>query len=39
VIISYATAYKDATATGTFTKTVSGGNNIYTFTGSGTISF
>lgn len=39
VIISYANTYKDATATGTYTKTSSGGNTIYIFTGSGTITF
>ena len=39
VIISYLSGYKDATATGTYTKTTSGGNTIYTFTGSGTITF
>ena len=39
VIISYSSAYKDATATGTYAKTTSGGNTIYTFTGSGTITF
>ena len=38
VIISYANTYKDATATGTYIKT-SSGNTIYTFTGSGTITF
>jgi hypothetical protein len=39
VIVAYSTAYKAATATGTYTQTVSGGNYIYTFTGSGTITF
>jgi hypothetical protein len=39
VIISYPSSYKDATATGTFTKTASSGNTIFTFTGSGTITF
>lgn len=39
VIIRYPSVYKDATATGTFSKTSSGGYTIYTFTGSGTISF
>jgi hypothetical protein len=38
-IISYSASYKDATATGTYTKTEAGGNTIYTFTGSGTITF
>jgi hypothetical protein len=39
VVIAYPSAYKDATATGTYTKTTAGGNTIYTFTGSGTITF
>ena len=39
VIISYPTGYKLATATGTYTQTTSGGNYIFTFTGSGTITF
>jgi hypothetical protein len=38
-IISYSASYKDATATGTYTKTEASGNTIYTFTGSGTITF
>jgi hypothetical protein len=38
-IISYSANYKDATATGTYTKTEASGNTIYTFTGSGTITF
>lgn len=39
VIIAYPTTYRPAVATGTFTYTVGGGNYIYTFTGSGTITF
>ena len=39
VIIAYSTAYKLATATGTFTQTTAGGNYVFTFTGSGTITF
>ena len=39
VIISYPSGYKLATATGTYTQTTSGGSYIYTFTGSGTITF
>jgi hypothetical protein len=39
VVISYPTGYKLATATGTYTQTTSGGNYIFTFTGSGTITF
>jgi hypothetical protein len=39
VIISYPNGYKLATATGTYTQTASGGNYIFTFTGSGTITF
>ena len=39
VIISYPNTYKPATATGTFTLTNSGGNYIFKFTGSGTITF
>jgi hypothetical protein len=39
VIISYSTGYRLATATGTYTQTTSGGNYIFTFTGSGTITF
>jgi hypothetical protein len=39
VVVAYSTAFKDATATGTYTRTLSGGNQIYTFTGSGTINF
>ena len=38
-IVSYPASYKDAVATGTYTKTEAGGNTIYTFTGSGTITF
>jgi hypothetical protein len=39
IIISYSNVYKLATATGTYTQTNVGGNYIYTFTGSGTITF
>jgi hypothetical protein len=39
VIISYSSVYKLATATGTYAQTSSGGNYIFTFTGSGTITF
>jgi hypothetical protein len=39
VIISYSSAYRPATTTGSPTYTVSGGNNIYKFTSSGTITF
>jgi hypothetical protein len=39
VIISYASTYKLATFTGTCTQTTAGGNYIFTFTGSGTITF
>jgi acyl-CoA reductase-like NAD-dependent aldehyde dehydrogenase len=39
VIISYSSNYKLATYTGTCTQTTSGGNYIFTFTGSGTITF
>jgi hypothetical protein len=40
VIITYSAAYKDAVSTtGSPTKTVSGGNTIYTFTGNGSITF
>jgi hypothetical protein len=39
VIISYAATYKDATVTGSGSVITSGGNQIYTFTGSGTITF
>jgi hypothetical protein len=39
VIISYPNTYKLATATGTYAQTSSGGNYIFTFTGSGTITF
>ena len=39
VIISYSLISKLATATGTYTQTNLGGNYIYTFTGSGTITF
>jgi hypothetical protein len=39
VIISYSSGYKLATATGTYTQTTVSGNYIFTFTGSGTITF
>jgi hypothetical protein len=39
VIISYPSTFKDASTTGTVIRTTSGGNTIYTFTGSGTITF
>ena len=39
VIISFANTFRAATATGTFTLSNTGGNYIYTFTGSGTITF
>jgi hypothetical protein len=39
VIISFANTYRTATASGTFTVANVGGNYIYTFTGSGTITF
>jgi hypothetical protein len=39
VVISYPNGYNLATATGTYTQTSSGGNYIFTFTGSGTITF
>ena len=39
VIIAYPTTNKLATATGTYTQTISGGNYIFTFTSSGTITF
>lgn len=39
VIIRYASGFKDAVATGTYTRTTAGGYTIYTFTGSGTITF
>jgi hypothetical protein len=40
VIISYPTTYRPAIATtGSPSFTTSGGNNIYTFTSSGTITF
>jgi len=39
VIIAYPSTFKDASTTGTVTRTTSGGNTIYTFTGSGTITF
>ena len=39
VVISYTTAYRLATATGTYSQTVVGANYIFTFTGSGTITF
>ena len=37
VIISYANTFPDATVTGSPTFTNTGGNKIYTFTGSGSI--
>jgi hypothetical protein len=39
VVISYSNLYKLATATGTYTQTNVGGNYIFTFTASGTITF
>jgi uncharacterized membrane protein len=39
VIIRYQSQYPDGTTTGSPTQTVSGGYKIYTFTGSGTITF
>lgn len=39
VIVSYPTTYRTAVTSGTVTQTTSGGNYIYTFTGSGTITF
>ena len=39
VVISYPTTNALASATGSFTQTTSGGNYIFTFTGSGTITF
>ena len=39
VIIAYPLTYKAATTTGTVTYSQGGGNNVYTFTGSGTITF
>jgi hypothetical protein len=39
IIVSYANTYKPATATGTYTLNNTGGNYVYTFTGSGTITF
>jgi len=39
VIISYSTTYKLAIATGTVSQTSAGGNYVFTFTGSGTITF
>ena len=39
VVIAYSSALTLATATGTFTQTTAGGNYIFTFTGSGTITF
>ena len=39
VVIAYSTTLGLATATGTFAQTTSGGNYIFTFTGSGTITF
>jgi len=39
LIISYSNAYRPATATGSYTFANTGGNYVYTFTGSGTITF
>jgi hypothetical protein len=39
VIISYSNAFKLASATGTYTQTNTGGNYVFTFTSSGTITF
>ena len=39
VIFSHSTAYRPATTTGSPTFTTSGGNYIYTFNSSGTITF
>jgi len=39
VIVAYPSTFKDASTTGTVARTTSGGNTIYTFTGSGTITF
>jgi hypothetical protein len=39
VIISYANTFKAASATGTYTFTNTGGNYVYAFTSSGTITF
>ena len=39
VIIRHASTFDTATTTGSPTVTISGGNTIYTFTGSGTISW
>jgi hypothetical protein len=39
VIISYSSTFDAATTTGTVAATTSGGNRIYTFTGSGSITF
>lgn len=39
IVISYSTTKALASATGSFTQTTSGGNYIFTFTGSGTITF
>jgi hypothetical protein len=39
VIISYPSSYKLAIATGTYSQTTSGSNYVFTFTGSGTITF
>jgi hypothetical protein len=39
VIIRHASTFDTATTTGSPTVTTSGGNTIYTFTGSGTISW
>ena len=39
VVVAYSDQYDEATATGTFTFTQSGGLYIYTFTGNGTLDF
>lgn len=39
VIISYSNAYNQATATGSYSYNSTGGNNVYIFTGSGSITF
>jgi hypothetical protein len=39
VVISYPNTFKVATATGTYTYTTAGANNVFIFTGSGTITF
>jgi hypothetical protein len=39
VVIAHPAGYKDAVATGTYSRTTNAGNTIYTFTGPGTITF